>query len=221
MCELCPSAGDGRSLRALTRRRFLRLLGAGLPVWALATRTTRAAAPDARPPIESARLAASLPLHTRAEWATQPCDPSRLIAASAYERITVHHAGNLPTYDTDSAATALLIRGVHDAHRKRDYGDVGYHFIVDYGGDVWEGRGLAYEGAHVIGENDRNLGIMLLGNFDQQTPSARQLDAVRLLVTVLRNHYAIAPRRVYGHRDLGQSACPGRFLYPHVAALRT
>ena len=97
---------------------------------------------------------------------------------------------------------------------------VGYHFAVDCVGRVWEARSLAYEGAHVLGANAANIGIMLLGNFEKQYPSLAQLASMERLVQLLQRYYAVPSTRVFGHRDLGPSLCPGEHLYPRVHDLR-
>ena len=91
---------------------------------------------------------------------------------------------------------------------------------MDYVGRVWEARSLAYEGAHVAGQNERNLGVMLLGNYEQQAPSVTQITSLEAVVQALRERYGIKRHRVYGHRDLGQSVCLGAHLYPHVEKLK-
>ena len=115
---------------------------------------------------------------------------------------------------------AYDLQAIQAGHLRRNYGDIGYHFVVDYAGCVWEGRSLEYEGAHVSHHNDGNIGVMLLGNFERQHPSERQLAGMRVLIAALQEDRRIARRRVYGHRDLGQSLCPGRHLYAHVVRLR-
>jgi N-acetyl-anhydromuramyl-L-alanine amidase AmpD len=137
-----------------------------------------------------------------------------------YDRITLHHAGNGMVCAAARSQIARDLQGVLTAHLARGYGDIGYHFVVDYNGRVWEGRSLAYEGAHVLCENERNIGIMLLGNFEKQKPSPAQVRTIAELVPLLRRRWRIRRHRIYGHCDLGQSICPGRNLYSHVARMR-
>ncbi|MCA1808001.1 MAG: peptidoglycan recognition protein family protein, partial [Lentisphaerae bacterium] len=105
------------------------------------------------------------------------------------------------------------LNGVLDAHLKNRFGDIAYHFVIDYTGKIWQGRSLCYKGAHVYGENANNLGIMLQGNFEEQRPSLAQVDALLALIRAARGAWRIPGSAVYGHRDLGRSICPGRFLY--------
>ena len=98
---------------------------------------------------------------------------------------------------------------------------MGYHFVIDSVGRIWEARSLAYEGAHTSGQNEGNIGLMLLGNFEEQVPPAAQLQSLEHAVNRLRDRFRIKQHRVYGHRDLAQSLCPGKALYPLIKDLRT
>ncbi len=163
---------------------------------------------------------AGLSVMKRERWAPAGPDLRRLQRASRYDKITVHHCGGASNYHTVENAVMHDIDNISAGHRKRRYGDIGYHFIVDYAGRVWEGRKLLYQGAHVLGRNAGNIGITLLGNFNEQSPSAKQLASLKKLVAALRSSFSIAPSNVYGHRDLGASTCPGKNLYPHISRLR-
>ncbi len=165
-------------------------------------------------------LSSSLPLIRRSAWAKRRPLANRLKTAGFFSRLTVHHSGSLVLRHTDRRSVSADLNDVLDAHLRIRYGDIGYHFIVDYAGRVWEGRSLSRVGAHVSGENEGNIGVMLLGNFEKQKPSKAQVDTLGRLVSLLRGHFDIPARRVYGHRDIGASACPGRHLYPYVVAMK-
>jgi N-acetylmuramoyl-L-alanine amidase len=204
-----------------SRREFLRL--GVLAASALAWPAARARAASVKRPLAAADLgflAAELELVRRQEWDATPPRTWLLREAGGFDRLTVHHAGALSHGESSRNAVGFALCGVLSEHEERNYGDIGYHFIVDGVGRVWEGRSLAYEGAHVSGQNEGNVGVMLLGNFEEQRPSARQLDTLGRLVNLLRGRFMIKRYRVYGHRDLGASACPGRYLYSHVVRMR-
>jgi hypothetical protein len=141
--------------------------------------------------------------------------------AAWYDRLTVHHTGVKANVHVGRQNVVRDLNGILDSHCDRNYGDIGYHFAVDYAGRVWEARSLSYEGAHVSGQNDSNIGVVLLGNFEAQRPSTAQLAVLRKLVLLLRGRYGIKQHRVYGHCDLGSSICPGRNLYGQVRVLRS
>jgi len=156
----------------------------------------------------------------RHEW-TQVLPRAWLLKPSTeFDRITVHHLGKSQNHDTAKGAVVRDLDGVITEHMDRNYGDIGYHFVVDYAGRLWEARSLSYEGAHVSGQNERNIGIVCMGNFELQQPSEDQMTTVEQIVTVLQEHYGIKQARLFGHRDLGPTACPGEKLYPKVVKLR-
>lgn len=204
----------------LDRRGFLKvgLLGA-LGYWL----TCDAEATPARymaPRMVMDFLGTQMVVIRRSAWNRIGPSYRRLKIASPFTRITVHHAGTQPLRMTSARLVAQEIGNIQGAHMAQHYGDIAYHLVVDYAGRVWEGRSLAFEGAHTMNANEGNIGIMLLGNFEKQFPSPAQLASMQDLVALLRRQYRIRQSRVYGHRDLSPSACPGRQLYPYVAQLR-
>jgi hypothetical protein len=204
-----------------TRRGFLTRVLAALAAPALCSaRTEAATVKEAPPPFDLSFLAGDVPVLRREAWTHDSPRLWLLREAGDYDRITVHHQGGRQSISRAKNAVAAEIDAVYGGHRRLQYGDIAYHFIVDYAGRVWEGRSLAYEGAHVSSQNARNLGVLLLGNFEKQSPSSDAVAATSRLVQQLRVRFGIKHHRVYGHRDLGSSVCPGRNLYPHVVAMR-
>jgi hypothetical protein len=208
---------DDQPMPGLTRRHFLK----GLLLGPLLLAAPQAMAARRLNAISLKFLSSSVCLIRRSAWANQRPVPSKLKTAPFFSRITIHHSGSLILRDTDRGSVADDLNSVLGAHTRIRYGDIGYHFIIDYAGRVWEGRSLSYEGAHVSCENAGNIGVMLLGNFERQKPSQLQLDTLTKVSALLRRQFDISARRVYGHRDIGASVCPGRYLYPYVAALKT
>jgi len=135
--------------------------------------------------------------------------------------VTIHHDGMTPFHDATESAAAARIELIRSAHRGKGWGDIGYHFIVDRSGRVWEGRPLGYQGAHVKDHNEGNIGVMALGNFDQQTPTPAQVEAVRKHVVAVMERYSIPASRVKTHQEWAVTACPGRNLQAQIARLRS
>ncbi len=167
-------------------------------------------------PEKTAVKAPELEVLPRTDWAPEKHNESLLTKAKSYHRITLHHEGARVFSEKDKSSVAAEIGRVYNAHKNLGYGDIGYHLVVDYAGRVWGGRSLGYWGAHVSGENEGNIAVMALGNFQEQRPSVEQNAAVITLVKGLKARYKIKGSRVYGHCDLGYTICPGRYLYPAV-----
>ncbi len=162
----------------------------------------------------------------RATWRADPAVPKRLTQHEGpWSRLTIHHsaeyAGLLRGKGASESASAIQsIQGYH--MDEKGYGDIAYHFLVDPSGRVFEGRSLAWQGAHAGGTNNvRNIGVCLLGDFDREAPTRASLDALARLVAQLRDTHGIAANRVYGHGELKTTACPGRHLRTWLQRYRT
>lgn len=128
-------------------------------------------------------------------------------------RITVHHDGMTPFRSTSSSASAQRLESIRNAHvSSNGWADIGYHFVVDPAGRVWEARPTTLQGAHVKYNNEGNLGVMMMGNYEQQVPTAAASSAIDEFVSVLMRRYGVPVGRVYTHREIRPTACPGRNL---------
>jgi hypothetical protein len=160
----------------------------------------------------------------RADWTAVRPRLKQIVAMGGITRLTVHHtAGQMETAAWKITANVLEgIRGFHAGSKStdRNWADIAYHFAIDRAGRVWQARPLAYQGAHVYQHNKHNLGIVLLGNFEVQNPTSAQLVALRDFIGFVRKIYNIPLDRIYTHRELGDSECPGRFLQEYMVRAR-
>jgi len=173
-------------------------------------------------------LAADAPvtIYPRTAWTPTKPDLRRMHVMNGVQRITIHHSG-MKTWEAEGwSPTMAEIEAIREFHtgtapKERGWADIAYHFIVDRAGRVWQARPLVYEGAHVKGHNPHNVGIVLLGNFDQQRPSAVQLTAVTDFILFLRGLYRVPAGQVFTHGELGQTECPGKMLQAYMDRLRS
>jgi hypothetical protein len=107
----------------------------------------------------------------------------------------------------------------HKHMQFKGFADIGYNFVVDETGQIYEGRSLNVRGAHTGGHNTGTVGIVLLGNFELMEPTEAQLAALKALVKSLADEYAIT--HVAGHQDFqpGVTLCPGRNLEARLPGL--
>ncbi len=160
---------------------------------------------------------------SRKMWAAQPPIPGKMTPMGRVTKITIHHEGGQnANNDTSPLQVAETLRMIQNQHYKRlGAGDIGYHFIIDRTGMIWQGRDWLYQGAHTSGANPNNMGVMLLGNFEFQQPTPAQLLSLSNLVGSLVRKYGLNPATdIYGHNDFCSTACPGKFLSPQVQILR-
>lgn len=159
----------------------------------------------------------------RRVWAENAPIRGRLQRLGRPTRITVHHEGaETPNTHTGLSEVAADLRDIQRVHlRVMNAGDIGYHYVIDRSGRIWEGRSVVYQGAHAGGDANRaNVGIMLLGNFDVQEPSKRQKKALRLFLQDRMERFGVHASRIYTHRELKPTRCPGDNLQRYMNAIR-
>ncbi|MBY0113888.1 MAG: peptidoglycan recognition protein family protein [Phycisphaerales bacterium] len=156
----------------------------------------------------------------RSTWTRQSVIRSLANPMNGVNRITIHHDA-IPSQNlrTQSDAVARL-NSVRQSHIKEGWADIGYHYVIDPQGRVWEGRPLTFQGAHVKDHNEHNIGVMCMGNFEQQRPTSNQIASLDGFVGVLMRRHRIPVNRVYTHREIMPTACPGRNLQGYMLATR-
>lgn len=119
----------------------------------------------------------------------------------------VHHSAG------PSSQSVKTIQNYH--MNSRGWDDVGYNFLIDRHGRIYEGRGWTVIGAHAKGHNTSNIGVCVIGNYTDTAPNEEIKDALAWL-------YAEANRRasktlaIRTHRMVGSTACPGDKLHAWV-----
>lgn len=156
----------------------------------------------------------------RSAWASAGVIPARMNRMLPVQRITIHHDGMPPVPLRTRGDVAARIDQIRLSHNQRGWGDIGYHFVIDPAGNVWEGRPLAWQGAHVGNQNEGNLGVLVLGNFQEQRPTGAQVGALDDFVRDMMRTYRVPVGRVHTHRELAKTECPGRNLQPHINTAR-
>ncbi len=183
----------------------------------------------------AAQAAAARPrIYSRAQWGAN--ESLRRVGPS-YGRVkgvVVHHTAGTNNY-SQSQVPAIL-RGIYAFHTKdRGWNDVGYNFLVDKWGRVWEGRfggtNRALIGAHAAGFNSETMGISVLGDYQRAGVNAAALRSVEQTIAWKAGIHGFTPdamttlmgRRlpaVVGHRDVGQTTCPGTSIYNRLPEVR-
>jgi len=151
---------------------------------------------------------------SRTEWGAR--DPNKICGSKHNPyRMTIHHTG---TPSSDGGDPAKRMREIQAFHiDNRGWCDIGYHFVVSQSAKVFQGRSTEKRtGAHVRRDNTGNIGISLIGNFDDQTVGSDQFRATTRIVNWVHETYSIPldRDRVRGHREwpTGSTSCPGENL---------
>jgi hypothetical protein len=160
----------------------------------------------------------------RTDWTEARPKLAMIVPMNGISRLTVHHTAG--AMQTDAwVPTAGELESIREFHagtgsKERNWADIAYHFAIDRAGRVWQARPLAYQGAHARQHNAHNLGIVLLGNFEVQSPSAAQLTALREFIGFVRRLYQVPLEEVYTHGELVETECPGKELQGYMDRAR-
>ncbi|GGM98391.1 hypothetical protein FHR83_000336 [Actinoplanes campanulatus] len=163
----------------------------------------------------------------------------------AVQVMFVHHTATGNGYGC--AQSAGIVRGIEGYHvRSKGWNDIGYNFLVDKCGQIFEGRAGGVHrsvlGAHTLGFNANASAIAVIGDYGSVAVPARaraavaQVAAYKLgagrnsalgrvrLVSTGSDRYpagkAAVLYRISGHRDTGRTECPGNSLYALLPSIR-
>jgi flagellar hook assembly protein FlgD len=188
------------------------------------------------------------PIITRADWGANESirrnkKNGPKIADNVHIAIVHHTAG---TNNYSRSQSAAIVHGIELYHvLGNGWDDIGYNFLIDKYGQVFEGRygGMtkAVVGAHALGFNFGAVGVALLGNYDNAgLTAAARTSLVRLLawrldvahldplsqvtrVSAGNPGYGkgtpVALRAISGHRDTYPTSCPGNNLYAQLPSI--
>ena len=178
---------------------------------------------------------------TRVEWGCPEC-----IAIPEYTEVThliIHHTA----MTREDAHWKELLREIWELHvTTRGWNDIGYNFLIDPDGVIYEGRagGDDVRGAHFICANENTMGVSLIGDFEVEGPSEAAVASLVALLAWKCDQRGIEPigstfhdatglwlRNISGHLDGNDASpeagacpvgtlCPGRHLYELMASIR-
>jgi len=170
------------------------------------------AAPTTKP-VAANQAVAAAPQKSRGNRNGVPQEWLINVPANGWQYIVIHHsatpAGNAASFDR--------------MHKAKGWDELGYHFVIGNGtasadGQIEVGPRWTKQkwGAHAKTADQRfnnyGIGICLVGNFDIERPSKKQIESVERLVAYLMKTYRIPATHVIGHSETKATDCPGRYM---------
>jgi LysM repeat protein len=138
---------------------------------------------------------------------------SASVTPKKWRYIVVHH----------SATESGTVAGMDRYHREERHMENGlaYHFVIGNGHGMGDGKvsiGKRWidqlDGGHLASEslNTKSIGICLVGNFDQERPTQKQLASLESLVSYLLKRCRLAASAVKTHQQINpiHTRCPGQ-----------
>lgn len=199
---------------------------------------------------------------TRAEWGANETWRDRVPKmGKTIKAGIVHHTASTNNYTAAQSPSQMRILYAYFT-KSLKYADMGYNFLVDKYGTIYEGRsGCTYkstvpcdgmalptQGAHTAGFNKDTFSISAIGNYDVLAPAnpAAMVESISALMAWKIAPYGLDPNAntkiistdtsgsskykngqeatlkvISAHRDVGKTACPGRYLYPYMDEIRS
>ncbi|WP_369259921.1 peptidoglycan recognition protein [Streptomyces sp. R35] len=183
---------------------------------------------------------------TRRGWgANESLREGGFVYTNKVKAAFVHHTASGNNYSCSQAPS--VIRSIYRYHVvSSGWRDIGYNFLVDKCGNIYEGRAggvaKAVRGAHTLGFNTNSMGIAVLGSFGNKEPSSAAVQAIARLTAWKLGLYGANPRGktyltsgggnlyqkgksvrlnvISGHRDGFATECPGKLLYGKLGSAR-
>jgi N-acetylmuramoyl-L-alanine amidase len=184
---------------------------------------------------------------TRAQWhAPESIRRAPPSYADGVHLAIVHHTVGTNSYSASQSAS--IVRAIMLYHVEGNgWNDIGYNFLVDKYGQVFEGRygGITRPviGAHAMGFNAGSVGVAVLGTYTSTSisPEAKaalvsllawrldlsHVDPLSRVVRISAGNPRYPPGRavtlnaISGHRDTYPTSCPGNRLYAQLPSIRT
>ncbi|MGH3344776.1 MAG: N-acetylmuramoyl-L-alanine amidase [Carbonactinosporaceae bacterium] len=180
---------------------------------------------------------------TRAQWGA---DESLRSGFAGYgdtiKAAFVHHTAAVEHFKPSPEDSAAVLRSIYAFDtQSRGWSDIGYNFVVDPYGQIFEGRWGGIDkpviGSHTLNHNTDTFGVAVLGNYETQQPTAETVDAIEKVAAYKLSGYDRDPEGqvdyvdatgaaktidvISGHRDVRSTLCPGEFLYPKLPEIRS
>ncbi|MCX4748680.1 N-acetylmuramoyl-L-alanine amidase [Kitasatospora sp. NBC_01287] len=185
---------------------------------------------------------------TRAGWgADESLRAPGFVYTGDVKVVFVHHTDTGNEYSCSDSPK--VIRSIYQYHvRTNGWRDIGYNFLVDRCGTIYEGRAggvsRAVLGAHTLGFNTDSSGVAALGSYDSAAPPQAQVDGIAKIAawklgltgrdaggsaTLTSasdgSRYAEGTAHTFeaisGHRDAFNTDCPGDTLYDRLGDIRS
>jgi hypothetical protein len=170
----------------------------------------------------------------RSSWGAPDSSPGWPPEYRVPKVFIIHH-----TVTPNNADPVATIQAIYYYHAvTRGWGDIGYNFLIDHLGNIYEGRyggerdGEIVVGGHAQRYNYGSIGVALMGTFQEDDPPAPMEEGLVRFLAWEAGKYGIDPvgmtffidgtfPNIMGHRDVLSTACPGDHAYLRLPEVRT
>lgn len=131
--------------------------------------------------------------------------------------ITLHHSGSAKPVTIEDDIPQKLRNLQAWGQRDKNWWDIPYHYVIGPDGTIYEGRDHRFVGeTNTRYDPTGHFLICVIGNYEIQEPTQEQIQAVKALMVWAAQEYGIPSDEIYGHSDLADTACPGKYLRKYL-----
>ncbi|WP_444905892.1 N-acetylmuramoyl-L-alanine amidase [Microbulbifer sp. SSSA008] len=156
----------------------------------------------------------------RSKWGKKHPKVNNLVSDWDFDSVVIHHSGN-------GGETSPV--GIEEKHMtKNGWDDVGYHYLIHPNGTIYEGRKIYHKGSHVSGANTKKIGLLLMGDYDEQwwdfddSLSKSHISTANALIKTLKTSFP-SIKKLGGHKEYlpnGGYTCPGNLVMNVINKMR-
>ncbi|WP_291280251.1 N-acetylmuramoyl-L-alanine amidase [Galactobacter sp.] len=202
-------------------------------------------------PFRTAPASAVPSIKLRSSWGPNEDQTSTATQNKRIDAFYVHHTAGSNSYKNKTQAEAQIRADWNYHTNVLNWGDLGYHIMIDKFGNIYEGRRGSINslplGTHAGGFNTNTYSVSLLGNYEEARPSAAMMTSLRKVLAWKAYEYnvdttttvtltsralpgstsrykkgvKVSVPRLIGHTTTNATACPGQYVIPKLPALRT
>lgn len=111
---------------------------------------------------------------------------------------------------TNKKATAHDLARIHV--KDNNWPGTGYHFGINYKGDILLLNDLETLGYHARGSNTIGIGMVMIGNYEIEQPSDEMIKSIKFLTKALKDNFKISKGLPHNKVKGASTLCPGKFL---------
>lgn len=153
-----------------------------------------------------------VPIVARKEWGAR-LPKSVKNMATPVQFVFIHHTAMDCCLTQDECLQQ--VRTIQNFHMDdRNWDDIGYNFLIGEDGRVYEARGWNRTGAHTYGWNEKAVAFCVMGSYNDRLPNKQALSALQNIIAYgVQEGKITQDYKLYGHRDVRDTDCPGHKLY--------
>lgn len=163
----------------------------------------------------------ALSIASRASWGARYPDGDLTLTGLAVE-VFVHHSVTAQLSPDASIATeAEQMRALESVGQSRFGTGISYNVVIFPSGRAYQGVSWNRRGTHTGGRNSTSRSICFAGNYETNQPTTAQISTAAAIYREGKQRWWTQDAPLRGHRDVSQTACPGRHLYARIDDIRT